>query len=260
MLTDAARARLGQCEFRTLLLLARAASGTNHAAYRAWLRRRERAVATRLWRRGLVEVWYRQSNVEGRGLLGPFYTLTRDGWRLVETVKARQPRKVKTMNIRDYDPTQGQAFQGDVAIIPMPKDIEIARHDEIKPVDGRLILQEGEVTGHHHAIVLERPDATANAARPVKTSRTAEKLMADAEAGRIVVPTARLFRDPEAVAELVRRGLLTRGDLAVGCLVVEGNSFVVGHEEHDGIRLPEGNYYIGRQIESAGAEERIVAD
>ena len=56
------------------------------------------------------------------------------------------------------------------------------------------------------------------------------------------------------------KGILTRGDLAIGCLVVEGVSVVVTHEEHDGIRLPPGNYYVGRQVESAGAEERVVAD
>lgn len=164
------------------------------------------------------------------------------------------------MNIQDFDPTQGQAFQGDIAIVPIPADIEISRHDEIKPAQGRLILQEGEVSGHHHAIALAERPAPAAAVRPRKTSRTAERLMGDAAANRIAVPTARMFRDPAALAELVRRGILARTDLAIGLLVVEGNSFVVSHEEHDGIRLPEGRFYIGRQIESAGAEERIVAD
>ena len=77
------------------------------------------------------------------------------------------------MNIRDYDPTKGQAFQGDVAIVPVPKGIAISEHDEIKPVAGRLILQEGEVTGHHHAIgsrvAMFRDDAIARA-EPVKTA------------------------------------------------------------------------------------------
>jgi hypothetical protein len=35
---------------------------------------------------------------------------------------------------------------------------------------------------------------------------------------------------------------------------------VLSHEEHDGIRLPIGRYLIGRQIESAGADEHLVAD
>ena len=54
----------------------------------------------------------------------------------------------------------GMAFQGDVSIIPVPADGGIDRSDEIKPVDGRLILQEGEVTGHHHAIAFADRPAT----------------------------------------------------------------------------------------------------
>ena len=53
---------------------------------------------------------------------------------------------------------------------------------------------------------------------------------------------------------------LTRADLAVAVLIVENGPMVVSHQEHDGIRLPAGNYLIGRQIESAGAEERVVED
>jgi hypothetical protein len=69
-----------------------------------------------------------------------------------------------------------------------------------------------------------------------------------------------MFRDPAAVAELVRRGILTRRDLTIGCLVVEGAPVTVTHEEHDSIRLPPGSYYVGRQIESAGAEQRLIGD
>ena len=47
------------------------------------------------------------------------------------------------MQIRNYDPAQGQAFQGDVSIIPIPDGIAISTLDEIKPADGKLILQEG---------------------------------------------------------------------------------------------------------------------
>lgn len=48
------------------------------------------------------------------------------------------------MPVRNYDPRQGQAFQGDVAIIPIPDDIAIATTEEILPVAGRLIIQAGE--------------------------------------------------------------------------------------------------------------------
>ena len=66
------------------------------------------------------------------------------------------------MAIRDFDPTQGCAFQGDVVIVPMPASITIATHEEVRPIPGldpgidRLIIQEGEASGHHHAIALPR--------------------------------------------------------------------------------------------------------
>ncbi len=69
-----------------------------------------------------------------------------------------------------------------------------------------------------------------------------------------------MYRDERAVAAMVSKGIITRSDLAVALLVIEGGPMSVTHEEHDGIRLPVGRYLIGRQIESAGAEERVVAD
>ena len=168
------------------------------------------------------------------------------------------------MPIRDYDPTQGCAFQGDLSIVPIPASIKISTVDEIKPVAGRLILQEGELSGHHHAIaLLDRTASSCCAGGPTtdkRRSRAAEKLMADALAGRIAVPTARLYQDPAAVEALRRAGILTRTDLAIGCLIGEAGPMVISHEEHDGIRLAVGNYYIGRQVESAAYEERKVLD
>jgi len=60
---------------------------------------------------------------------------------------------------------------------------------------------------------------------------------------------------PAVGQEMVNRGILARADLAVGVLVVEGRPVVVSHEEHDGIRLPPGNYLIGRQVESVGGRD-----
>ena len=175
------------------------------------------------------------------------------------------------MNIRDYSPAEGMAFQGDVAIIPVPVGIEISTLDEIEPVAGRLILQEGEITGHHHAITLDGGNGRSSNFR-------AETRMADvADAFSGASPDLRrrlsgkartekkvagvhLYRDQSASQLMVSAGILDRADLCVGFLVVDGNTTVVKHEEHDSLRLPEGRYYIGRQIESAGAEERRVQD
>lgn len=164
------------------------------------------------------------------------------------------------MQIRNFDPKSGQAFQGDVAIVPMPAAITIVRRDEIVPVDGRLIIQEGEASGHHHAINLPRrhhfrPEVAA--ADPVLHVRDTKLRRAF---GGKSAGIAHLYRDPAAVEALRHAGILTRTDLAIGCLVVEGGPVVIGHEEHNGIRVPPGNYYLGRQVESAGAEERVVVD
>lgn len=170
------------------------------------------------------------------------------------------------MNIREFDPNMGQAFQGDVSIIPIPADIELsARAEEIAPINGRLILQEGEVTGHHHAIHLRQRNfyqAPERVADPSVATRSPKLRRALGGAGKKAdaEPTARMYRDASVPNELLRRRIITRTDLVVATLVVEGGPMTVTHEEHDGIRLPPGKYLIGRQVESAGAEERVVAD
>jgi len=154
------------------------------------------------------------------------------------------------MPVRNYDPRQGQAFQGDVAIIPIPGDIAIATTEEIPPVQGRLVLQAGELTGHHHAIDLFERVARFRddgLARSLSSRAAARRRQASAPPRA----TAHLYRDAAAAEQMVSRGLLTRFDLAIGCLVVAGGAVVVSHEEHDGIRVPPGNYLIGRQIEGA---------
>jgi hypothetical protein len=167
-------------------------------------------------------------------------------------------QKIIPTAIHDFDPSKGMAFQGDISIIPIPKYIKIDRSDEIAPINGRLILQEGEVSGHHHAItLLEHPD---DHVTPVKTSKAVQDLMADAQAGKIAVPTAKMFRDPAAVEAMRRTGIITRVDLVVGVLVVETGPMCLSHEEHDTIRISSGAYLIGRQVESAGAEERVITD
>lgn len=166
------------------------------------------------------------------------------------------------MTIREYDPKQGQAFQGDVSIIPIPDGIAISTVDEIAPVGGRLILQEGEVSGHHHAIDLRQKHFQAQpreSGDPLLATRD-PKLQKALGGMAKAAWSARMYRDANVPAEMVRRGILTRSDLAISCLVVEGGPITVTHEEHDGIRLPVGRYLVGRQVESAGAEERIVAD
>jgi hypothetical protein len=188
------------------------------------------------------------------------------------------------MDIRDYDPTTGQAFQGDVSIIPVPPGISISTVDEIKPVAGRLILQEGEVSGHHHAINLRERSFQAQPREtgdPVMVTRDPKLSKAFGGASKKTAAVVRMYRNPTAVDAMVSAGILTRTDLAIGFLVIPPGVEVVGHEEHDGIRLlggdggtikpnleiwpggyafQAGRSFIGGQVESAGSDERRVID
>ncbi len=158
------------------------------------------------------------------------------------------------MNVRDWNPDAGMAFQGDVALIPVPASLaaSLATNDEVKPIDGRLILQEGEVTGHHHAIRL--PGFSAQPAM------YADGALARTMGTTAALPVARLYRDDALARRLAAEGLLARADLVVAFLKVDTGPVVVSHEEHDAIRIPPGLYAVGRQVESAGAEERRVQD
>lgn len=155
---------------------------------------------------------------------------------------------------RHFDPAKGQAYQGDIVIMALPaKFPAISRAREIAPRDGRLILAEGEATGHHHAIDLM---ARATMFRDDALARDLEAAPAEPKAA-----TARMYEDRAALGELMRRGILTTDRLCVGFLVVEGAPAVVRHQEHDPIAIPPGSYYVGRQQEfDAQLQARQVMD
>ncbi len=56
------------------------------------LRRDQREAMQPLWRRGLVEIWYRQSPDSNPSLQGPFFRLTIVGQHVTEAVLAGKPR------------------------------------------------------------------------------------------------------------------------------------------------------------------------
>jgi hypothetical protein len=158
-----------------------------------------------------------------------------------------------------WSPDHGDALQGDIILFRLPEQIRISTEDEISPRDNRLVIAEGEVTGHHHAIWLRNPPtmfrddgvgsisiADTNAMLAKATSRTAG--------------TARLYRDPAAVQALVQAGELTTDRLAIGFLVVEAGPVRLTHEEHDAILIPPGRYYVGGQEEWSAAQARRVQD
>lgn len=159
------------------------------------------------------------------------------------------------MHILDFDMNHRGAAQGDLYLFRLT-DAEAKRlkGEQIKVSQrGTIRLLEGEVTGHHHEIVMDRPPEDADNSEAIATTALAlAKARSAATRGK-----AALFADTNLAGNLP---WLLRRDLIIGFLVVSTGPVVLRHPEHDGIRLPEGTYYVGRQIESAGAEERIVSD
>jgi hypothetical protein len=157
-----------------------------------------------------------------------------------------------------WNPDEGDCCQGDVILFRIPDNIKLNTSDEIAPINDRLILAEGEVTGHHHAIGLAKylPQATAfhdeAAARAATVDVPALK--------KTKTGTAKMYRDTSAVTALVRAGEIESDRLAIGVLVVADAPVTLTHDEHDAICIPVGRYYVGGQREMDAAEERRVQD
>lgn len=151
------------------------------------------------------------------------------------------------MQIFDFNPFEGQAFQGDLVIFAIPGGF--SKEEEILPTKNVLTLLEGEESGHHHCISVDSPEVV-NSTGQIAALESAY-LSKD-------VPTAKLYRDNNFSSTIVNDP-----QLVIGFLSIEGAPFIVSHmkdgsptEEHDGIRLPVGTYYVGRQREL----DWIVAD
>lgn len=162
------------------------------------------------------------------------------------------------MKIHDWSPDEGDALQGDVCLFRIPDNIKLNKSDEIKAANGRLVLAEGEVTGHHHAIWDRNPPAMFR--EDGAGVSAAESAAMVAKAAKAKTGTAKLYRDPAAIRSLVNSGELSTDALAIGILVVEKNPVVLSHDEHDAIRIPPGRYYVGAQQEWDAAQARRVAD
>src|SRR5206468_3769594 len=101
---------------------------------------------------------------------------------------------------------------------PIPPDIAIATTEEIRPVKGRLILQEGEISGHHHAVALRQRNFQGQpreAGDPLLATRSPKLRKAFGATAKEKPGTARMYRDDSVPAEMLRRSILTRTDLAI---------------------------------------------
>lgn len=164
------------------------------------------------------------------------------------------------MKIEDWNPDLGDALQGDVCLFRIPDHIKIDTSDEISAKNGRLILAEGEVTGHHHAVWMRNPPTAFREDGAGAGVSEGDAAAMVAKATKTKTGTAKLYRDPKAISALMRGGELTTDTLAIGLLVVTSKPVVLRHDEHDAIRIPPGRYYVGGQMEWSAAEARRVQD
>lgn len=77
--------RLSRSQIIILRSLAKRGADTRAISIQKW----QREPAIPLWRRGIVEIWYRQSPNAGPSLLGPFYGLTIAGAKLASNFLPR---------------------------------------------------------------------------------------------------------------------------------------------------------------------------
>lgn len=156
------------------------------------------------------------------------------------------------MELRKWNISDGSPVQGDLRLERLSDDEarRLRKGAVLKRCEtGSMRLLEGEVTGHHHTIVGKY---SLEGAAQFRDDGLAREVEAASLQG-----SAMLYEDRDLAASLP---WLLRTDLMIGFLHVDGGPVNLEHPEHDAIQLPEGTYYVGRQIESAGAEERIVAD
>lgn len=198
---------------------------------------------------------------------------------------------IKHIDAREViDFVSPMSFQGDVSIVALDTSVfTLNRTTEVAPKNHQLNLVEGEGFGNFHSVLLEnhpRFGALSNSPSVAQIVKDAldghapadrkfagvQELMDKANAGEITVATAKLYDDKALLDRLISddRGPLTdtARQLYVGFLVVENGSMVLEHVKTDGtptgehapIRLPEGTYFIGGQVESAFNEIRRVED
>jgi hypothetical protein len=153
--------------------------------------------------------------------------------------------------------------QGDILLVPV-KDLP----DGLKEVprqNGRIVLAEGEVTGHFHAIEAEEVTFHAKSLEEVEgrflvieaEAITAEAVYEQRKTGRTITPEP--YYDEEIGATVTPDAYEETERIKVGEREVPG--VTLDHPEHDTVVLAPGNYEVRRQREySEAGGINLVAD
>ena len=149
-------------------------------------------------------------------------------------------------------------FQGDIGFIPLSafdSKLKINRTTPIRTTEKRLLIQEGEITGHHHGIWFV----------PQPTMYHDGALARSMEVAQPAKTAATLYADPELLAKLEKTGFIEQGAPVIGFLAAD-EAVTIRHAseegkatgEHDPIKLTKGEYLvIGKREWSAGDQRRV---
>lgn len=155
--------------------------------------------------------------------------------------------------------------QGDVNFYPLSmwgkSEKDISRKTLLRTTANRLLIQEGEITGHHHGVwFVPRPVHLMETGHGQATA-IADEILAKAQRGELA--PARLYQDDDLVKSLkldsrapVIGLLVCDEDVTIRHASAEG----VPTHEHGDIKLPKGGYLVTGKREWTAGDERRVAD
>lgn len=157
--------------------------------------------------------------------------------------------------MREWNPNEGVACQGDVFLMKLPPGVRSPWLAATEPVDS-IVLADGEHSGHRHSVLanmFEPPLFLANDTGGDQRLRPS-------------AATVRFSRDHDILVDLMFWDL-TDDDHYIGALSVEGANAIFAHTnylgyqaDHDGIIVPPGQYFAARMTEIRGRKVNHVVD
>lgn len=158
--------------------------------------------------------------------------------------------------------------QGDVNFYPLSAfgktAVDLDTSNLLRTTEKRLLIQEGEITGHHHGVwFVPKPTMYAETGHGGASHAAAATEAVLSRAVRGELAPARLYDDPKLTESLG----LDRNAPVIGFLVCD-EDVVIKHasengtptNEHADIRLPRDVYLVTGKREWFAGDERRVAD